>query len=141
LNNSLPPSKQLSLNLQATELESVLAIQRLTILALSVAVRTLQMVEGRDNTQLSAALTFGVEWQQCLLGLQSSVEGDTQKLQNPYPQGCLPWATWIIARLGGWSGYLSQPPPGMPTLVRDLRQFESIFLGWKLAQGGLVYTR
>lgn len=30
---------------------------------------------------------------------------------------------------------------GMPTLVRGLRQFESIFLGWKLAQGGLVYTR
>ena len=76
-------------------------------MALSVAVRTLQMVEGRDNTQLSAALTFCQQQQQCLSVIQSSVEGDTQKLQNPYPQGCLPWATWIIARLGGWSGYLS----------------------------------
>jgi hypothetical protein len=28
----------------------------------------------------------------------------------------------------------------MPTLVRGLRQFESIFLGWKLAPGKLVYT-
>ncbi|MEH2020973.1 hypothetical protein [Nostoc sp.] len=102
--------------------------------------RTLQMFEGRDNTQLSAALTF-CQQQQCLLGLQCSVEGDTQKLQNPYPQGCLPWATWIIARLGGWSGYLSQRPPGMPTLVRGLRQFESIFFGWKLSQDRLVYTR
>ncbi|WP_414579697.1 IS4 family transposase [Anabaena sp. CCY 9402-a] len=127
--------KTAGLNLEATQLESVIAIQRLTILALSVAVRTLQMVEGRDNTQLSAALTFCEQQQQCLGVIQSSVEGDTQKLQNPYPQGCLPWATWIIARLGGWSGYLSQRPPGMPTLVRGLRQFESIFLGWKLAQG------
>ncbi|WP_334982251.1 hypothetical protein [Nostoc sp.] len=73
--------------------------------------------------------------------IQSSVEGDTQKLQNRYPQGCLPWATRIIAPLGGLSRYLSQRPPGMPTLVQHLRQFESIFLGWKLAQGGLVYTR
>jgi hypothetical protein len=133
--------KKAGLNIEATQLESSIAIQRLTILALSVAVRTLQMVEGRDNTQLSAELTFCQKQQQCLLGLQSSVEGDTKKLQNPYPRGCLPWATWIIARLGGWSGYTSGRPPGMPTLVHGLRQFESIFIGWKLALDGLVYTR
>ncbi|MFN6487414.1 MULTISPECIES: hypothetical protein [unclassified Nostoc] len=75
------------------QLESVIAIQRLTILALSVAVRTLQMVEGRDNTQFSAELTFSTNQQQCLSQIQPSFEGDTKKLQNPYPQGCLPWAT------------------------------------------------
>ncbi|EKE96464.1 hypothetical protein FDUTEX481_07190 [Tolypothrix sp. PCC 7601] len=32
--------------------------------------------------------------------IQSSVEGDPQKLQNSYPQACLPWATSIIARAG-----------------------------------------
>ncbi|MEH2239589.1 hypothetical protein [Nostoc sp.] len=133
--------KKAGLNLEATQLESSIAVQRLTILALSVAVRTLQMVEGRDNTQLSAELTFCVEQQQCLSQIKSSVEGDTKKLHNPYPRGCLPWATWIIARLGGWSGYTSGRPPGIPTLVHGLRQFESIFLGWKLALGGLVYTR
>ncbi|MFN6530292.1 hypothetical protein [Nostoc sp. ChiSLP03a] len=99
------------------------------------------MVEGRENTQLSAALTFCQQQQQCLSQIQSSVEGNSQKLQNPYSQGCLPWATWIVARLGGWSGYLSQKPPGMPTLVRGFRQFESLFFGWKLATYGLVYTR
>ncbi|PHM09633.1 IS4 family transposase [Nostoc sp. 'Peltigera malacea cyanobiont' DB3992] len=133
--------KKAGLNIEATQLESAIAIQRLTILALSVAVRTLQMVEGRDNIQISATLTFCAKQQQCLSVIQSSVEGDTKKLQNPYPQGCLPWATWIIARLGGWSGYTSARPPGMPTLVHGLRQFESIFLGWKLAACGLVYTR
>ena len=74
---------------------------------MSVAVRTLQMVEGRDNTHF-CPVTFSLEQQQCLSGIQSSVEGDTKKLQNPYPRGCLPWATWIIARLGGWSGYTSE---------------------------------
>jgi hypothetical protein len=85
--------KTAGLNLEATQLESAIAIRRLTILALSVAVRTLQMVEGRDNTQLSAALTFCEKQQQCLGVIQSSVEGDSEKLQNPYPLGCLPWAT------------------------------------------------
>jgi hypothetical protein len=43
------------LNLEATQLESIEAIQRLTILALSVAVRVLQMVEGRDNPAIPAS--------------------------------------------------------------------------------------
>ena len=38
--------KQAGLNLEATQLESV-AAQRLTVLALGVAVRTRKMVEGR----------------------------------------------------------------------------------------------
>lgn len=129
------------LNLEATQLESVAAIQRLTVLALSVAVRTLQMVEGRDNPDLPASLSFSNDQQQCLCQIAPTLEGQTQKQQNPYPPFSLPWATWLIARLGGWSGYSSQRPPGMPTLVHGLRQFESIFLGWKLARNPLVCTR
>ena len=41
--------KQAGLNLEATQLESVAAIQRLTVLADSVAVRTRKMVEGRAS--------------------------------------------------------------------------------------------
>ncbi len=133
--------KQAGLNLEATQLESVAAIQRLTVLALSIAVRTLQLVEGRDHPDLPASLAFTDEQQQCLTQLAPSLPGRTQKQQNSYPPTSLPWATWLIARLGGWSGYSSQRPPGMPTLVHGLRQFESIFLGWKLAQTPLVCTR
>ena len=79
--------------------------------------------------------------QECLSVIETSLQGRTKNLQNPYPPASLPWATWLIARLGGWSGYSSQRPPGMPTLVQGLRQFESIFLGWKLAQNQLVCTR
>ena len=125
--------KQAGLNLESTQLESVEGIQKLTILALSVAVRTLQMVEGRAQVELAASLTFSEKQQQCLSEIEPSLEGRSQKLRNPYPQGSLPWATWIIARLGGWSGYQSQRPPGMPTLIHGLRKFEFIFLGWKLS--------
>jgi hypothetical protein len=133
--------KLAGLNLEATQLESISAIQRLTVLALSVAVRTLQMVEGRDHVELSASLTFSDEQQQCLEQIESTLQGRTVKQQNPYPKASLPWATWIIARLGGWSGYRSQRPPGMPTLVHGLRRFEAMFIGWRLPRTQLLCTR
>lgn len=128
------------LDIEATQLESIKAIQRLTILALSVAVKTLQMVEGRDNLDVPASVAFSQEQQQCLTQIASTLQGRTLKQQNPSPKASLPWATWLIARLGGWSGYRSQRPPGMPTLVHGLRRFEAIFIGWKAALGGLVCT-
>jgi hypothetical protein len=133
--------KKAGLNLEATQLESPFAIQKLTVLALSVAVRTLQMVEGRDNCELSASVVFDAQQQQCLSEIEPNYQGKTLKQQNPYPPNSLPWATWLIARLGGWSGYRSQRAPGMPTLIHGLRRFESIFLGWKLSLHRLVYTR
>ena len=133
--------KQAGLQIEATQLQSIEAIERLSILVLSVAVRTLQLVEGRDNPALAASIAFTQAQQQCLDQLAPTLIGRTQKQGNPYPSASLPWATWLIARLGGWSGYRSQRPPGMPTLVQGLRQFESIFLGWKLAQPRLVCTR
>jgi hypothetical protein len=132
--------KLAGLDIEATQLESIEAIQRLTLLALSVAVKTLQMVEGRDNPDIPASVAFCEEQQQCLSQIAPTLQGQTQKQQNPYPLASLPWATWFIARLGGWSGYCSQRPPGMPTLVHGLRRFEAIFLGWKTALGGLVCT-
>jgi hypothetical protein len=133
--------KLAGLDIEATQLESISAIQRLTILALSVAVRTLQMIEGRDNVDLPATITFSADQQECLTQIEPTLEGQTSKQQNPHPKTSLPWAIWIVARLGGWSGYRSQTPPGMPTLVNGLRRFESIFEGWKLGQIRLVYTR
>jgi hypothetical protein len=132
--------KTAGLNLEATQLESIAAIQRLTVLALSVAVRILQLICGRDNPDLPVSVAFSVEQQQCLSILAPTVEGKTQLQKNPYPPDSLAWATWIIARIGGWSGYKSQKPPGITTLVRGLEQFESTFFGWKLALGILVCT-
>jgi hypothetical protein len=75
--------KLAGLDLEATQLESISAIQRLTILALSVAVRTLQMVEGRDNVELPATITFSADQQECLTQIEPTLEGRTSKQQNP----------------------------------------------------------
>jgi hypothetical protein len=132
--------KTVGLDIEATQLESGFSIQRLTVLALSVAVRILQMLVGREQPGLPAALAFSAPEQQCLSDVAASVNGRTQKQLNPHPPGSLAWATWIIARLGGWSGFRSQKPPGIPTLVSGLRQFESLFHGWQLALGKVVCT-
>ena len=125
--------KSSGLDLEASQLESIEAIQRLCVLGLSVAVRTLQLLEGRDHPDLPAGLAFSQLEQDCLQQLALSLEGRTQKQRNPHHPGSLAWVTWIIARLGGWSGYQSQRPPGMYTLVQGLRRFDSIFWGWQLA--------
>jgi hypothetical protein len=126
--------KRAGLDLESSQLESIEAIQRLTILGLSVAMKTLQLMEGRDKPDLASTLAFTLEQLKCLKSLAPTLEGRTKKLQNPYPPLSLPWATWLIARLGGASGYQSQWPPGMPTLVHGLRQNRAIFMGWKLAR-------
>ncbi|MBD2495047.1 hypothetical protein H6G75_11945 [Nostoc sp. FACHB-280] len=73
------------------------------------------------------------EEQQCLQVIAPTVSFRTSLQQNPDPVSSLSWATWIIARLAGWSGYRSQKPPGISTLICGLRQFEYFFQGWKLA--------
>lgn len=132
--------KTAGLDIEATQLESGAAIQRLTVLALSIAVHVLQLLDARDNPDLPADVSFSAAQQQCLDHLAPTRQGRTAKQQNPYPPASLAWATWIVARLGGWSGYQSQRPPGMATLVRGLRQFESIFQGWHLARASFVCT-
>ena len=44
----------------------------------------------------------------------------TVKQQNPFLPRSLPWIAWIIARMGAWSGYFSQPKPGYITFKRGL---------------------
>ena len=57
--------------------ESPRAIHKLAILALSVAVRTLQMFEGRDNSELPASVAFDAQQQECLFQISPSLQGTT----------------------------------------------------------------
>jgi hypothetical protein len=73
--------------------------------------------------------------------LAATVQGRTRKQQNPYPPYSLAWASWLIARLGGWSGLQSQRPTGIRTLLRGLQKFDGIFQGWNLAHAQDVYIQ
>ena len=52
--------------------------------------------------------------------LMGNLNGRTVKQQNPYHKGSLAWMAWIVARLGCWCGYMSQPRPGYTTFKSGL---------------------
>jgi hypothetical protein len=125
--------KQRGLDIEATENESIAAIQKLSLLGLSVALQLLQLMLGREHPSASATLAFDPCQQRCLEVIAPTLNGPTAKQQNPHPTASLAWAAWIIARLGGWSGYQSQRPPGIVTFERGLQVFQGMFAGWQLA--------
>jgi hypothetical protein len=122
--------KQDGLDIESTQLESVAAIERLLVLSLGAALQILQLCLGRNDTERRASLVFSATQQECLSHLVERLQGRTQRQKNPFPTHSLAWATWVIARLGGWSGYSSQRPPGIALLYRGLRQFYGFFQGW-----------
>jgi hypothetical protein len=77
-------------------------------------------------------LCFDRQQQECLQAMNKMAEGKTTALQNPFKPTELRWATWVIARNGGWKGYQSQQPPGMTTIWRGLQKFYNIYEGWNL---------
>ena len=69
-----------------------------------------------------------------LSALAHKLEGKTQKQKNPFRPESLAWASWVIARLGGWTGYASERPPGPITMHNGLTQFAAIAQGFALAR-------
>ena len=125
--------KKQGLDIEAVELGDMDAIRKLAVLALDLALKVMQLARARDGSKLRVQRLFSIPEQACLQMLLTRFEGKTKKQRNPHPADSLAWASWIIARLGGWNGYLSQRPPAVITFYRGLAKFDSIFLGWSLA--------
>lgn len=70
----------------------------------------------------------------CLEAIQSNHLSQTVANSNPYAPNKLSWASWIIARPGGWKGNVKQKPPGPIIFKRGLDRFNRMFEGWKLAR-------
>ena len=108
------------------------------------ALRVIQMmVAYEDENEQTADEIFTDEEQQCLKQAGEQMQGSTEKQSNPHRPSTIKWATWIIARLGGWKPYESQRKPGPIVLQKGLIKFYNMFEGWKLYQNHLkdVYTQ
>lgn len=130
--------------IESSQLEQGWAIRKLTLLAMMASLRVLQMMLSYlDDNEQPIGDVFDQKEQECLKSLNVKYEGNTEKLKNPAAETTLKWATWIIARLGGWKGQSSQRKPGPIVLQKGLAKFYNIYEGWKLYQDHFkdVYTQ
>jgi hypothetical protein len=96
------------------------------------AVTVMQLVKARDGTTgQSLADAFGPADQPVLEALSTKLEGKTTRQKNPHPSGSLAFASWIIARLGGWTGYYGKPGPKV--MRRGIEDFQRIKYGTTLS--------
>jgi len=120
--------------IESSELENGWAIRKLTVMVLNAALRVMQLLLAYDNEQSQPIeQVFDKEEIKCLRQLNEKLQGDTEKGKNKNNPISLSWATWVIARLGGWKNYNSKRPPGPIILKRGLDKFAATYDGWKLA--------
>lgn len=114
---------------------------KLAVVALIAAVRIVQIVIGRDATTAQPLSDVAdTSDTKMLEAFSAKLEGRTALLKNPHDNTTLAWFAWIVARLGGWSGYTSKgyKPPGPKTIARGLIKLDGMTEGWNLAHSAHV---
>ena len=99
---------------------------------LIAATVVMQMTSERDGLALRPLTdAFDPEDQPLLEIVSQGLEGRTERQKNPHPKASLAFASWVCARLGGWTGYYGKPGPIV--ILRGWSQFQSIKQGAILA--------
>jgi hypothetical protein len=125
--------KSQGLGIEESQIETLSVLRKLAIIALRAAVVCMQLVHARDGADhRPATAAFQDEDVEVLEAIAPTVDGRTDRLRNPFPPRSLPWAAWIIARLGGWNGARNAKPPGPITMHRGLQCFHAIARGFRL---------
>lgn len=105
--------------------------ENLTTATLIAAIQVLQMVRERDGAAGRPMQdTFDADDEPALQAICRTLEGKTAKQKNPHPPGSLAYASWICARLGGWTGYYGKPGPIV--ILHGLQSLKAMLAGWKL---------
>lgn len=127
--------KKEGFDIEASELEYGSSIRKLSLLMLDAIVKIFQMkitYETDEEGEIPAGVCFDQVELECMTLQCKKLEGNTQKQKNPYKKSTLRYATWIIARLGGWKGYASERKPGITTLWIGLEKFYDTLNGYML---------
>ena len=107
---------------------------KLTVLGLTAAVLSQQLVDARDGAiDRPASDVIAPEQIEAARALNQRLQGKTLRQQNPHPDGSMAWFAWIIARLGGWHCYGHKP--GAKTMRRGYERFVDRAFGFLLANG------
>lgn len=116
--------KKKGFRIEDIQLEDIECIEKDILMAAYAALLSITLKHAFDNPdycgRIPAYHCFSTPVIKTAKLLLRKLNGRTEKQQNPYPPGSLTWISWIIARLGCWSGYASQPKPGYTTFKAGL---------------------
>lgn len=126
--------KHQGFGIEESELESGWALRKLVVMQLSALLKILQMNIAYSQPEGGQPIeeVFEAEQIEVLHKLDRKLQGNTPKLKNNFNPRTTKWATWIIAKLGGWKGYESQGPPGVIVLKRGIERLGYIIEGINL---------
>ena len=127
--------KSQGLRIEDSQLDSADLLIKLIAIATKAAAITIQLLQAREGlADLPASVTFDPRQIGAVGRHQRSISATIAAPEKtPHPHAAMAWASWIIARLGGWDGYPSSKPPGPITLKHGLdRFFEASLQGWTL---------
>jgi hypothetical protein len=120
-------------NIEAVRVAEEGPFENLTMATLIAAVQVLQMVRERDGAAgrpLDDAID--PEDRPAVEAICQTLEGKTERQKNPHPKGSLAYATWVCARLGGWTGYYGKPGPIV--ILQGLLALKAMIGGWRIAR-------
>lgn len=125
--------KSQGLQIEDCQLETADRLMKMVAIAARAATLVIQLVQARDGPDtLPAGFAFSPEEIEVLETINKDVQGKTELQKNPHRKRTLAWAAWIIAKLGGWSGYATHTPPGPITFHNGLERFQAMVQGWRL---------
>lgn len=129
--------KSQGFNIEDSQIETPEVMQKLALAVLIAALRIMQLVNARSGAtsqKLTDAMDEAAE--PLVEQLTAKLEGKTLKQKNPHPKGTLARLSWVVARLGGWDGYVGNgyKPPGPITMAHGLIRFDALREGWEMRE-------
>ena len=123
--------KTAGFDIEAADIGDPQVMIKFVTAATVAAITVMQLVKARDGTTgQSLTDAFDPADQPILEAVSAQLEGKTAKQKNPHSRASLAFAAWVIARLGGWTGYYGKPGPQV--MRRGLDDFQRIKYGASL---------
>jgi len=125
--------KRQGLRVEDSQLQTADRLMKMVAIAAKAATIVIQLVQARNGgAELPPEFVFSADEIEALQAINAGFKGKTALQTNPHPKKTLAWAAWIIAKLGGWTGYASHTPPGPITFHNGLDYFQKLFVGWTI---------
>lgn len=122
--------KSQGLRIEDSQLDSAEGLIKLVAIATRAACIVIQLVQARNGgEELPAEFAFTPDEIEVLKTINKTLKGRTELQKNPHRHGTIAWAAWIIAKLGGWTGYASHRPPGPITFHMGMARFQLLVYG------------